>query len=98
MFKHIVIWDFKDEMSTQEKKQTALKIKNDVEALADLKGVISLKIYLNPELGSNCDIMVDSTFEDETAFKFYAEHPRHIPVKNFIGSVTKSRKCFDGSK
>lgn len=98
MIKHVIIWDLKDELSAEQKKEAAAKIKNELEALAGLKGVLKMKVYIEPVLTSNCDIMLDSEFENEEAFNFYQDHPDHIAVKDYIASVKKERKCFDGSK
>lgn len=98
MIKHVIMWDLKDELSAEEKKNAATKIKNDLEALSELEGVIKMKVYTEPVLTSNCDILLDSEFENEEAFNHYQDYPAHVAVKDYIASVRKERKCFDGVK
>lgn len=98
MIKHVIIWDLKDSLSAEEKTAAALKIKNSLEALAGLEGVLKMKVYIEPALTSNCDILLDSEFENEDAFNRYQDYPAHVAVKDYIASVRKERKCFDGVK
>ena len=98
MIKHVIMWNFKDELSSEERKSAAEKIKNDLEALENLKGVLKMKVYINPEPTSDYDVLLDSEFESKEALKSYQTHPAHDAVKNHIVLVRKERKCFDGSK
>lgn len=98
MLKHIIMWDLLDKFTKEEKAKIKMKIKRDLEALAHLKGIISIKVFTEPELTSNCDIMLLSEFESREAFDHYQTHPEHETVKSYLASVRKDRKCFDGAK
>lgn len=96
MLKHIIIWDFKDDLGEQEKAEGAMKIKNDLEALVGkIEGLRQVTVHTDMLPTSNGDIMLDSTFDDEKALAFYADHPEHVKVKGYIGNIVKSRKCVD---
>jgi hypothetical protein len=96
MVKHIIIWDFKDSLSDEEKRESAAKIKKDLEGLLGvITGLREVKVYTDMLSASNGDILLDSTLDDEAALEAYAVHPAHVAVKDYIGTVVKSRKCVD---
>lgn len=96
MVKHVIIWDFKDELTAEQKKEAAARIKEGLEGLKGVvEGLVSIKV--NTELlgTSNGDIMLDSEFVDEKALAYYADHPAHVKVKEYVHTVVKARKCVD---
>ncbi len=79
MVKHVIIWSLKDEIT--DKKILISEIKVALEGLVGkIDGLIDLKIITNGLSSSRGDLMLDSTFKDEAALKFYASHPEHIAV------------------
>jgi hypothetical protein len=96
MIKHIIIWDFKDALTADERAESALKIKNDLEGLIGaVDGLREVKVYTEMLSTSNGDIMLESVLDDEEALAAYAVHPAHVAVKDYIGTVVKNRKCVD---
>ena len=96
MVRHIIIWDLKDDLTNEQKKAAAEKIKHDLEALKGvIEGLIDIKVQSELLDTSNGDILLDSCFENEAALSYYADHPEHVKVKGFGGRVTKRRKCVD---
>lgn len=96
MVKHIIIWNFKEEYTAEEKATHAAKIKAGLEGLmGQIDGLTEIKVYTNPFESSNGDLMLDSTFTDEEALKGYQVNPKHIEVATFVRSVVDARKCFD---
>lgn len=96
MVKHVIIWDFKDELTAEQKKEAAARMKEGLEGLKGVvEGLVSIKV--NTELlgTSNGDIMLDSEFVDEKALAYYADHPAHVKVKEYVHTVVKARKCVD---
>ena len=97
MVKHIILWQLKDEYSESEKKTIKENIKKGLEGLAGkIPGLIDIKVNINGLASSNADLMLDSTFTDESALKGYSVHPEHVAVAN--GAVrpnTKQRVCLD---
>ena len=97
MVKHIILWQLKDELSEEEKKDVMAGIK---EGLEGLKGVVPglLDIHVQTEKleSSNADVLLDSTLENEEALKGYAVHPAHVNVADTkVRPFTKSRVCID---
>jgi len=95
MLRHIVTWNYKDGFSEDENKENALKIKQGLEALEDIDGVVEIKVYINALSSSNKDIVLNSLFESEEALAEYQVHPEHKKMGAFIGSVTQNRACID---
>ena len=96
MVKHIIIWNFKEELSADERAAAAEKIKSGLEGLmGQIDGLTEIKVFTNPFESSNGDLMLDSTFTSEDALKGYQVNPKHIEVATFVRSVVGARKCFD---
>jgi len=97
MVKHVILWTLKDELSDVEKLEVKAGIKAGLEGLAGkIPGLIEIKVNTEPLASSNCDLMLDSSFETEEALKGYAVHPEHVAVADGkVRPFTKSRVCMD---
>ena len=97
MVKHVILWTLKDELSDAEKQEVKAGIKAGLEGLAGkIPGLIEIKVNTEPLASSNCDLMLDSSFETEEALKGYAVHPEHVAVADGkVRPFTKSRVCMD---
>ena len=97
MVKHVILWTLKDELSDVEKLEVKAGIKAGLEGLAGkIPGLIEIKVNTEPLASSNCDLMLDSSFENEEALKGYAVHPEHVAVADGkVRPFTKSRVCMD---
>ena len=97
MIKHVILWNIKDEYSHEEK----CKIKQDIKAgLEGLKGKIpgleDIKVNIEGLPSSTADLMLDSTFESETALKGYAANPLHVHIADtYVRPFTSHRSCLD---
>lgn len=97
MVKHVILWTLKDEYTNEQKDDIKKGIKDGLEGLAGkIPGMIDIKVNTNPLPSSNCDVMLDSTFEDEASLKGYAVHPEHVAVADGkVRPFTASRTCMD---
>ena len=97
MVKHVILSNLKDEYSAEEKQKIAQGIKDGLEGLAGkIPGLIDIRVNIAPLASSNCDVMLDSSFETEEALKGYAVHPAHVAVADgAVRPYTKSRVCMD---
>lgn len=97
MVKHIILWQLKDELSIEEKKEIRAGIKAGLEGLkGQIPGLVEIKVQTEYLASSNVDVMLDSTFEDEASLKGYAVHPAHVEVADTkVRPYTKSRACMD---
>ena len=97
MVKHVILWVLKSEYSDSEKEEIRKGIKEGLEGLkGQIPGLIEIKVNTQPLASSNCDVMLDSTFEDEKALQRYAAHPLHVAVATGkVRPYTASRTCID---
>ena len=97
MIKHIILWQLKDELTTEEKTKVKADIKAGLEGLAGkIPGLVEIHVQTQSLESSNADLMLDSTFEDEASLKGYAVHPEHVAVANgVVRPNTKNRVCLD---
>lgn len=97
MVKHVILWVLKEEYTADEKEKIKAEIKEGLEGLkGQIPGLIDIKVNTNPLPSSNCDVMLDSSFEDEEALKGYAVHPKHVAVADGkVRPFTASRVCMD---
>lgn len=97
MVKHVILWQLKDELSEEEKKNVKKGIKEGLEGLAGkIPGLLEIKVQIEGLASSNVDVMLDSSFTDEEALKGYAVHPDHVAVADGkVRPFTKTRACMD---
>ena len=97
MVKHVILWQLKDELSDAEKQSVKAGIKEGLESLkGQIEGLVDIQVNTNGLSSSNADVMLDSTFADETALKAYAVHPAHVAVADGkVRPYTKTRMCLD---
>lgn len=97
MVKHMIIWNLKEELTSDEKTKIKKEMKESLEALkGKVPGLVDIKVHINPLATSNGDVMLDSTLESEEALKAYAIHPAHVEAADTkVRPFTASRKCMD---
>ena len=97
MVKHIILWQLKDELSTEEKKVIKAEMKEALEGLAGkIPGLLEVKVQTEGLASSNAEVMLDTSFTDEAALKVYATHPEHVAVADGkVRPFTKTRMCLD---
>lgn len=97
MVRHVIIWVLKDEYTPEEKEAVKEGIREGLEGLkGQIPGLVDIRVHTEGLPSANCDLMLDSLFENEEALKGYSVHPAHVAVAN--GKVrphTKVRSCFD---
>ncbi len=97
MVKHIILWQLKDELSAEQKKEVKTGIKEGLEGLkGQIPGLVDIHVQTECLASSNAEVMLDSTFEDEASLKEYAVHPAHVAVADGrVRPYTKARVCMD---
>ncbi|MCL2187449.1 MAG: Dabb family protein [Defluviitaleaceae bacterium] len=96
MLKHIVMWNFNENLSNSEKQVAGEKVKADLEALkAIIPEIVEIRVHINEISSSNMDILLDSTFENEATMAAYKIHPAHVAVSDYIGTVLCNRVVLD---
>ncbi len=97
MLKHIVIWKLKDQAEGADKAANAAKMKELLEACANIvPGILKFEVALaQPGLEATYDVVLYSEFASKAALDAYQDHPQHVALKPFIGAVREARQCMD---
>lgn len=96
MVRHIVLWNFKEEMSAEEKKAAGAKMKELLEPIKEkVPGAVEIQVVVNELESSNRDVALLSVFETAEALQKYQNHPDHVAAGGYVRSVTCNRSCFD---
>ena len=96
MVKHIVLWNFLDGFSEEERKEAAAQMKALLEPIKDLvPGALEIEVRYNQLPSSNRDVALISTFETYAALETYQKHPAHVEAGKYVRSVTCNRACMD---
>ena len=97
MVKHVILWTLRDQYSGAEIEEIKKGIKEGLEGLkGKIPGLLEIKVNTDPLPSSNCDVMLDSSFETYEALKGYSVNPAHVEVANEkVRPFTASRVCMD---
>jgi hypothetical protein len=93
VIKHIVFFNLKAE----NKAENAKIIKQRLEALnGKIPGLVKLEVGINCNpVDGQWDLALVSEFKNMEDLAFYAKHPEHVKVAEFIGTVKTGRACVD---
>jgi hypothetical protein len=96
MIKHIVFWKFK-EVDAKTKQSYANEVKQRLEALSGrIPELLAIEVGINYNATSNAaDIALYTEFATEADLQAYQEHPEHMVLVPFIGSITDERRVVD---
>ena len=97
MIRHRIIWKLRDDLSESEKNTVRQNAKQHLEGLVgEIEGLVSMKIVIDPIVGSTGDMMLDSLFVSVDALRAYAKHPAHVYVADtYVRPYTAQRACMD---
>ena len=96
MVRHIVFWNFLEELSDAEKAEAGAKMKALLEPIRELvPGAVEIQVLRNELSSSNRDIALISAFETVDALAAYQNHPAHVEAGKYVRSVTCDRACID---
>lgn len=96
MIRHIVMWNFQEGLSEQQKQENAQAMKEQLEELRGIiPGVIEIEVIISSLATSNADIMLTSLFADEQVLAEYQAHPEHVRIGQFIRGFVCNRMCMD---
>lgn len=96
MVKHIVLWNFVEGLTEDEKSEAGARMKALLEPIKELvPGAVQIQVVRNQMPSSNRDIALISTFDTPEALKIYQNHPAHVEAGKYVRSVTCDRACMD---
>ena len=81
MVRHIVSWNFKPELSEEERRAAAETLVARMTALRDLVPCVERLEVFQPPIGlSNCDLCMYTEIDKEENLVVYRDHPEHQKV------------------
>lgn len=92
MIKHVVMFKLKDN-SVEQKKilvDKFLGMKGKIDVLVDLEAGYDIVME-----GRSFDVILICTFKSLDDLNIYADHPVHVPVKNYIKGVAEKSHAVD---
>jgi hypothetical protein len=97
MLKHVVMWKLKDFTENADKQSNARKMKELLDACANLvPGILKLEVAIaQPGLETTYDVVMYSEFVDKAALDSYQSHPQHMALKPFFSAIRDARQCMD---
>lgn len=96
MVRHIVMWSLEGNLTSQEKRAAAEKIKALLDPIKEkVPGAVRVEVIIDGLDSSNRDVALISDFTDTEALAAYQMHPDHLAAKEYIGSVAGRRACLD---
>jgi quinol monooxygenase YgiN len=97
MLKHIVMWKLKDFAENADKQSNARKMKEMLDACANLvPGILKLEVAIAQSgLEATYDVVMYSEFADKAALDSYQTHPQHSALKPFFSAIRDARQCMD---
>ncbi len=90
MIRHIVMWKLKDPADAARFKEQLDRCRGLVPGMRDFEAAVR-----TPGLEANCDVVLNSSFDDAAALAAYLEHPLHVEVSGVLGTLRESRHVLD---
>lgn len=96
MFKHIVMFKFRDDVPEEICLSSREEFKQGIEALpATIPFIRSVHVGFNINSSEKWDICLDSTFDSLDDIKAYGAHPAHKAVASKLIQYIGERACVD---
>ena len=100
MFRHLVMWKFKEEASGRTKADNVRMARKALLTLpAKIPGILEWEVCENASEGPDaCDLALIALFKDQEALATYQAHPEHLAVVEFLKKVRLTKTVVDGPK
>ncbi len=97
MVRHIVMWNYKEELSKEDRKKVAENMKINLEGLLHkVPGLLSIQVVDAPISSSTHDLALIIQLVEEDAIMAYTNHPDHIYVADtYVRPYVTDRVCLD---
>lgn len=96
--KHVAMCKLKEGFRGTKLSDTFQEIKKRFEpVLSTVPGILVLELGMNGNKDdpAAADVVLISTHKDWVALKVYQEHPLHLEIANYVGSVRETRTVVD---
>ena len=95
MIRHILFWNYSDEVKKNHKEKEALEIlKKSIDTMdGKIDGLLCIEMEEN--LAPGYDLVFYTEFRDEKALKDFQNHPLHVAHKERCKEIVQDRLCGD---
>lgn len=97
MVKHIVMWNFKEEVAQEDKALLKERMAEHLVSLVGkVPGLLDAVFVKEPVASSTHEMALVTTFDTVEALKGYKNHPEHVKVADtYVRPYTANRACLD---
>ena len=97
MIQHIVVWKLLDEAGGKGKDENMSNMREMLMALPEyIPQIRSLSVVKNVNITDrNADLALITTFDQLSDLDIYTNHPEHMKVAQFVGSIVSARTAID---
>ena len=96
MVRHIVSWNFKPELTQDERKTAQEVLVSRINALQELVPcALAVRAACPPLDSSNCDLVLFSEVAQASDLPLYQNHPEHQAILPLIQKYCCDRRCCD---
>lgn len=97
MVYHIVMWNFKPEISESEKETIKKEMEVNLQGLVGkVPGLLTVEFVNSPISSSTHDVALVTTLEKAEDIAIYAKHPAHVHVADtYVRPYVTNRACLD---
>lgn len=96
MVRHIVSWNFKDEVSAERRAELTKELGAAFPTLlGKVPGLTKVEVGAPPLTSSNCDLALYCEMEKEEDLAVYRDHPAHVAIAEIVRANCKERRCVD---
>ncbi len=97
MLRYIVMWKLKKNAEGASRAENIVKLKTKLETCRSIvKGQGHFEVgTATPGHECTYDVVLVSDFNDKAALQDYLDHPKHLALKEFIGTIREDRQCMD---
>ena len=96
MVRHVVSWNFKDEVPEERRVELMKELAAAFPTLiGKIPGLLKVEVGMPPLKSSNCDMVLYCEMEKEEDLAVYRDHPDHVAIAQIIRANCKERRCTD---
>ncbi|MGE5672528.1 MAG: Dabb family protein [Mycobacterium leprae] len=94
MIEHIVIFKLKPETTDEQTQTLITRLQGLKEAIPEIVDLTAGKTF-TPERGQGFTVGLVVRFRDREGLAVYGPHPKHVPVKEYVGQICESTLAID---
>lgn len=96
MVRHIVSWNFKEEIPEEKRAEIRETLAAAFPTLVGkIPGLLNVSVGMPPLGSSNCDLALYCEMEEEKDLAVYRDHSEHQKIAKIVRANCEGRRCVD---